>query len=294
MSQDFFLLNKQGFIPGPQETEAEFYERIEFCRHLLTHLAEESEATQLPFEEKDLATKTTLEEAFDLTNSLYGIQPEWVPLFFSNHQLTPWHGGCAWIFQLNEHTPLAAFLQLRAHFRHFATYLRVYYRKELIAHELSHVGRLMLDEPQFEEFFAYQSSPYAWRRWLGPLIQSSTESLFFILLLGLIFIVDLAILGTGHSTLSSMTNWLKLVPLFFIFYAFIRLTQRHWTLQQCLKNLKFLTHSSNQASHLLYRLCDSEIRQFAKESPENIKKFIENQSFHSFRWSFLSKLYIKS
>lgn len=291
MSQNFAFLNQQGFIPGPHETEEDFYQRVQFCENLLFHLKQDPE-TAFPFEDIDTASQSISKEAFDLTKKFYGIHPDWVPLFFSNHQLAPWHGGCAWIFQLNETTPLAAFLQLRAHFRHSSTYLGFYHRKELIAHELAHVGRLMLNDPQFEEFFAYQSSSYSWRRWLGPLIQSSTESLIFILLLGLIFLVDLATLSLNHPTLLLITGWLKLAPLILIGLALIRLIKRHLILQRCLKKLTCLTTDSTQAAHLLYRLQDKEISQFAKKSIDSIKEYISHQIPHSFRWRFLSKIYI--
>jgi len=288
MSHDFAFLNQQGFIPGPQETEESFYARVDFCQDLLKHLTHEANA-ELPFEANDLASKNSLDEAFSLTDALYGIAPKWVPLFFSNYQLTPWHGGCAWIFQLNEHTPDAAFLQLRNHFRDSPSYLGIYQRKELIAHELAHVGRLMLHSPQFEEYFAYQTSTHAWRRWLGPIVQSSTESLLFILLLGFILIADLAILGSGNYSFIQANNWLKLLPLFLILLAFIRLTIRHFTLRRCLKQLKGLT---SWPYHLLYRLDDQEIKQFARWTPSEIKKFIENASQKAFRWQFLKKLYL--
>lgn len=290
MLQNFSFLNEQGLIPGLEETESAFYQRIEFCQNLSFHL-DQADKESFPFKKQKPAPLFFLKEAFDLTKSLYGISPTWVPVFFSNYQLTPWHAGCAWIFQLNEKTPLAAFLQLRAHFKHFPTYLGMYHRKELMAHELAHVGRLMLDELKFEEFFAYQTSPYRLRRWLGPLIQSSKESLFFIILLGLITFVDLVLLGTGEAGGSHLVKGLKGVCFAFVFLAFTRLIKRHFTLSQCLKKLKLLIKDPFQSSHLLYRLSDEEICQFAKQSSQEIQTFITNRTKTSFRWKFLNQVY---
>ena len=142
--------NAQGFIPGPDESEKAFLERVAFCLSLEDHLVEIVGA-QFPFEVNDLKSKEILENVLTMTQELYGIQPRWVPLFFSNYKLSLWHGGCAWIFQLNEETPTAAFLQLRACFRNSLNFLGIYQRKELIAHELAHVGRMLYQEPQFEE-----------------------------------------------------------------------------------------------------------------------------------------------
>jgi len=283
--------NSQGFIPGPQETETAYQERMTFCLHLEENLKKSVE-TQLPFEANDSRTKEILEEAFPLTQHLYGIQPEWTPLFFGNHQLAPWHGGCAWIFQLNEQTPTAAFLQLRANFRHSSSFLRIYHRRELIAHELAHVGRMLYQEPQFEEFFAYQSSPSRWRRRFGPIVQSSKESLLFILLLGLVIMSDLALYSIGPQATSFVWG-VKFLPIGLIGLALGRLTYRHYLLKCCLQNLiSFLP--AVQAKHLLYRLRDCEIKQFSKFSGEKIKEFIEQASSQSFRWRFLKAVYTQA
>lgn len=279
--------NAQGFIPGPEESENAFQERVVFCQNLIENLKQVG--AELPFEVQDDSSKKMIEEALPFTQKLYGIQPQWVPLFFSNHQLAPWHGGCAWIFQFNDQTPTAAFLQLRAHFRHSLNLLGIYQRRELIAHELAHVGRMLYQEPQFEEIFAYQSSPSRWRRWLGPIVQSSKESLFFILLLGLVLMTDLALLSGGPQ-MAFLAWGVKLLPFIVIALALGRLIIRHRTLQRCLQNLEVL-YSPENAQHLLYRLRDHEIKQLSRVSPLEIQKFMHEAAQHSFRWHFLKILY---
>lgn len=281
--------NRQGFIPGPDETEQAYHDRIVFCQNLEQHL-KDIEGAALPFEFNDDQSQDTLKEALPLTQSLYGIVPEWVPIFFSNYQLAPWHGGCAWIFQLTDKTPTSAFLQLRAKFRCSSTFLRIYHRKELIAHETAHVGRMLYQEPKFEEFFAYQSSSSSWRKWMGPIVQSSKESFFFIFLLGVVVLSDLALISLGpQATLIALG--IKLLPLIFIALAFTRLTYRHGTLKKCLQKLTSL-FPPDQARHLCYRLRDSEIQLFSKSTPVEIQKFIKNQADLSFRWLFFKTIYL--
>lgn len=282
--------NVQGFIPGPEESEEAFRERIAYCQDLENNLKNVIEA-QLPFETQDPQSKVILEQTLPLTQSLYGIRPQWVPLFFGNHQLSPWHGGCAWIFQLNDQTPTAAFLQLRAKFRNFSTFLGTYHRRELIAHELAHVGRMMYEEPQFEEFFAYESSPSRWRRWLGPIVQSSKESLFFILLLALVIMTDFALFSIGPK-IAAVAWWMRLLPIVVIALALGRLTYRHYILKRCLKKLERISPPL-QAKHFLYRLRDSEIKQFSALPLEKIEKLINEFSQNNFRWQFLKTLYTK-
>lgn len=280
--------NDQGFIPGPEEGEKSFQERIAFCENLEQNL-QQNASTKLPFEKNNDQSQEILEEALPFTQKLYGIQPRWVPLFFNNHQLAPWHGGCAWIFQLNEQTPTASFLQLRARFLTSKSFLGIYQSRELVAHELAHVGRMLYQEPQFEEFFAYQSSSSKLTRWLGPIVQTSRESFFFILLLGLVVLTDVALISVGaHMPLLS---WgLKLLVGGLIVYALARLIYRHHVLNLCLKKLKILL-PSHQAKHFLYRLRDKEIKQFSRSAPSKIHQYIEQGAENSFRWRFLKALY---
>lgn len=281
--------NAQGFIPGPEESEEEFIRRIDFCQNLEQNLLMKSGEIQLPFELHVEQSQEILQEAFPLTEKLYGIRPSWVPVFFSNYHLAPWHGGCAWIFQLDEKTPTAAFLQLRARFLSTPHYLGIYRRSELIAHELAHVGRMMYEEPQYEEFFAYHSSSSRWRRALSPIVQSSRESFLFILLLGLMILVDFAVLSIGLQWIVAI--WaLELLPLGLIGLALGRLVYRHLTLKKCLRNLESLC-SSDKARHLLYRLRDGEIKAFSRMTSVQIEGFVNDSAKSNFRWRFLKNLF---
>lgn len=279
--------NALGFIPGPNETKTEFEKRVAFCQNLEEHFRQT--CSPLPIESAEEATKHILDEAIPEAEELYGIAPRWVPLFFSNHQLTSWQGGCAWIFQLDENTPTAAFLQLRNRFRNVSAYFGLYQRSELIVHELAHVGRMLYEEPQFEEIFAYQSSSSRWRRWLGPLFQSSKESLLFVILLGVAILADFALMSSGIN--SPMIVWgIELAPVILVALALLRLSFRLSCLKRCLKKLSSL-FSVSTARHFIYRLRDAEIKQFSRMDPSEIRDFIHASSSRSFRWEFLKALY---
>lgn len=284
--------NSIGFFPGQEENETTFAERVAYCKNLRTHL-NPAEGIDIPFDLTDTTSKQFIEKILPKTDELFGIKPLWVPLFFSNYQLLPWHGGCAWIFQINQNSPTAAFLQLRARFLSSPTYLGIYHRDELICHELAHVGRMVYQEPKYEEFFAYQSSPSTWRRYFGPIVQSSNETLLFILILGLMVMIDFALLASG-SAISSDIGWtVKITAIAIAATAFGRLIYRHTILNRCLKNLIAL-YGSNRAPHFLYRLLDNEIDLFSKLTPDEIISFIEDAKQRSFRWRFLSYLYIRT
>lgn len=282
--------NDQGFIPGPQETEEEFKQRIFFCKNLLQELNARA-GTDLPFTSDDDAPLEIRQEALTLSKKLYGISPGWVPIFFNNYQLTPWHGGCAWIFQLSEQTPTAAFLQLRAIFRKKKTYLGLYERSELIAHELAHVGRMVYAEPQFEEILAYRSSRSPFRQFFGPLVQSAKESLLFILLLGLILMANLALFAMNTPLTFTLALWLWTIPLSLVLFALLRLFRKQGLFKACLQNLKEIYQDKQLADHLIYRLTDKEISLFGKITSSEIRDYIQIQKTQSFRWDFLNNNY---
>lgn len=290
--EEWTTWNHQGLFPGPDESEPEYMKRVVYCENIKQILSEKVGA-ELPFDLTDQTTIELLKEAFPKTADLYDIEPSWVLLFCNNYQLSPWHGGCAWIFQLDESSPTSAFLQIRSQFRISPYFLgKLYRRSELIAHELSHIGRMVYQEPQFEEIFAYQSSHSKWRRWLGPIVQSSKETLFFILLLSLVVMADFALLFIGQNPMTASAIWiLKGIPAVLILLALGRLYLRHRTYQQALRNLEEIYGSAAKAKHLLYRLRDKEIKQIAHSSVEQARLFLDEAPNKSFQWRFLMTVY---
>lgn len=282
--------NQLGLIPSPSELEEAYLARVQTCLGLKSTLAGEE---TLPFRADLQKSDEILEEAFALTQHLYDIRPSWLPLFFSNYQLTPWHGGCAWIFQLQEDSPRTAFLQLRQTFEHQKSYLKIYHRSELIAHECAHVGRMTFNQEKFEELLAYRTSHSRITRWLGPLVQSAGESMLFMATLFIVFLLDGFFLLTENYEAYLSAIWLKGIPLILVLLAFARLWQRQRTFKQCLANLIKALGCTKAADHLVYRLADDEIKLFAALAPAEVIAYAKNQSNHSLRWRLLKLAYLK-
>lgn len=275
---DLKFYDEQGFIPGPHETEEAFLRRVDYCSNLKPKLP-----SLLPGE---IATLDSFDqEPLLLTKKLFNIHPSWVLCVFSNDRLMPWQGGAAWIFQMTEDCPLAAFFQIRQAFKAKNSYLGIYSRNELIAHELAHVGRMAFDEPIYEEYLAYRTSPSFFRRWFGPIIESFYESLFFVLLLGGIIVLDIAFVLMGQQNLFHTMSWLKLIPLALFLIAIIRLFIRHERFNKCLGNLKMITDRPNA---FIYRLTDSEINEFSKMASAAIAKEIQQNKNTTLRHRLLA------
>ncbi len=283
-------LNAKGLIPGPEESEEQFLKRAAYCQSLNASIAEELQE-EIPFTaEKD--HPACMREGLERAKKLYGIAPDWVPIFFSNHQLMPWHGGCAWIFQKDVSSPTSAFLQLKKSLKNRKRFLGIYERSELIAHELCHVGRMSFNEPRFEEILACNASTSPFRRWLGPIVQSTWESLVFVGLLMVIFLMDLYLVFLGYTEAYYNLMWLKSVPLIFVGMGILRLFIRHRQLRRCRQQLSWL--DAPTADQLLFRLTDKEIRQIGKMQKKEITELFKNLSTHSVRGKLIWSLYFQN
>lgn len=286
--------NKVGLIPGPSETKEAFTERATYCLNLQNQIPEML-AHELPFSRDEIhLTNEILESGCKKARSIYDIFPSWVPLFFSNYKLSFWHGGCAWIFQQKQNSPTSAFFQLRQNFRKSKTYLGVYDQDELISHELSHVGRMMFEEPKFEEILAYRSSKSSFRRFFGPIVQSSYESTIFVLFLLLLITVDFFTITGGYKDPFSLSLIGRFGILCLISYALVRLWLRQKQFKGCLKNLRKTVSNIHEADAVIYRLTDDEIIAFSRQSPEEIQQYAEEQKTHTLRWKLLDKAYFKN
>ncbi len=278
------FFNDQGLIPGPCESEEAFAKRAEFCLNLHTTLSAEL-GQEIPFKPEEGADLSFFSEAKAETEERFGISPDWIPIFFSNYQLYPWHGGCAWIFQLKKDSPTAALLQLRKALHRSKKLLGFYDRDELIAHELSHVGRMEFEEPRFEEVIAYTTARSPFRRYFGPIVQSSVESFLFLLVLTGIIILD-AVLVLRYPAAYQQAMWLKAIPLAMTAFALFRLWKKQRIYKKCYKHLCALLEDRQKAGAVLYRLTDREIALFAGWNAGKIREYMRAQD--SLRWRFIN------
>ena len=167
---ELLSLHRRGLIPGPNEVEALFLERIDSI---------EAFSAAPPIDEKQALPMQDWKEANQLTDQLFDFKPDWMVAFYSDRHLPFWQGAATWIYETPVRVPL---LQLRKKFCK-GSYLKMYTRSEVLAHEAAHAARMGFDEKKFEEILAYSTSKRSWRKWLGPLFRSSWESYVFVVLL---------------------------------------------------------------------------------------------------------------
>lgn len=112
--------------------------------------------------------------------------------------------------------------------------------KEVLEHEAVHVMRAHFHEPRFEEYFAYQTSPWWHRRFFGPFFKSNLE-------IGGLFIA---------SILSFITPF---IPLGLFTLLVLRRLYDGFTIKRAKKHFKKLFPNVDPL-HLLVRLTDREIK----------------------------------
>jgi len=244
--QELLDFNARGFIPGPKESEEDFLYRLERAKALF------SEKEPLPKAHWDWA-ELHLKELFDF-------QPNSLPAYYSNEKLAPWQGAACWIGEDN--VPL---LQLRTGFKK-GSYLKLYSRGEILAHESAHAARAAFNEPHFEEFFAYATAERRWRRVLGPILQNTWEPWLLL----------------GSLTSGLIWDWGWLLSTGLIAIGFTRLIRRHLRLSKAFHQLMGKVKNIKKARAILFRLTDREIEQLSQG------KWIEGDQ--TLRWRLLKLL----
>lgn len=282
-NKDLIDLSRKGFIPGPEETEERFIQRVEACQTFQKQLIEES--CDLPFSAQEQIPQKHLDEGLDRVEILYHIRPQWVPAFYSNKWLAPWHGASAWVIELEDQESPVTLIQLRRRFHNYKRNLGLYERHELLAHEYCHAGRMAYNEPVFEEFFSYEVSSHPFRKRWGPLVRSTKEVWIFLFTL---FCTVLAPLVTIHfEFLQGIQPLISCTPLLLTLYAIKRLWRCHHQLKLCLNRLRKLLVNPEHSLACAYRMTDEEIHFFSTASEETAQQYIEKQREKELRWKLI-------
>jgi hypothetical protein len=174
-------LDARGFLAGAGETPAEYVARLrQFAsrsEQLDRDLAAQGEVTleDVTVQAAARIDPALYQEAGDITERLFRFRIDWVPGFYIDPRCAWLFGGCAFSF-------FPEFFALFIIRRSFATQARwfLYNRRELLAHELTHVARFALFHEQFEERFAYLTAESAFRRASGGIFRAPRDS--FVLL----------------------------------------------------------------------------------------------------------------
>jgi hypothetical protein len=249
-NRELFQANILGLIPGPGESDETFQKRVQYNLSLVENLKD-----ALPFAERNLAAEELKLKGEKSVEALFDIKPEWIPIYQTNYKLPPWHAACAWIFQIDTNSPIAAFIQMRK-----KSWIDPV---EAIGHEMCHAARMSFENERFEELFAYQTSKSSLRRFFGPLIEKPFEVNLFVIFILVMLVLDFfAIKSPNLHPFILYSKLLIVIPLSF---ALIRLLTKQFVFKKAKNNLSKI---SNLPMALLFRMTDFEIKKAAGESPQ--------------------------
>ncbi|MCH9621161.1 MAG: hypothetical protein S4CHLAM20_05770 [Chlamydiia bacterium] len=155
MKDEYLSYYKKGFLPGPNETEKAFLNRIKKVQDILNH-------------PKKFITDSSFQKTIFEPFKNCG-------LLFTPQRNSPVYASQTLILETEDKT-LIPLIKTPSKFS-----LKFINANEIINHELVHARRILFNDDHFEEILAYRQSPSFFRRFFSPLIISRLElSLFFI------------------------------------------------------------------------------------------------------------------
>lgn len=254
----------------------------------LPHDTAESYSTKVDLLLNQAKTLEDCDPAREVVKGRFDVDPSWVPITYAKKGLCLWEAGCLWYADDPDTLPS---IQLSPHFEKSSTYLGLYNRNEVLAHEYVHAVRAHLDSSQFEELFAYLVSLDAsrsclryFRVFLGPIFEKPMESLLFVVLMALLTVSSIL----ESDALIFYTTFLTVGALA---YLFGRLLFRWRLWYRCKQRLQPLAGEKTLA--FMLRLQDVEIVRFSALTTQSIAEWIALQAEENFRWALLSSAYVK-
>lgn len=248
--------DKRGLLAGANESVEEYFARIGKLR-TNTEKMESALAKSGSYDVEDglrVSSKDRIKQNFfananGICTSLYGFAADWVPAFFIDPSCSLLFGGCSYSFLPD----FFALFIIRRSFKKKARWL-IYDRDELLAHELCHVARAALSSDIYEETFAYQTSPSAFRRLAGGLFLRQLDSF---LLLGSTFVLLLAQISRVYffPSLPIVAFWM--LPALVLCWLVLRYTALRRRMSRALNTLH--SEYGDNAMQVLFRCDDAEI-----------------------------------
>ncbi len=289
--EELAVLDAAGYLVGRDEDIDAFRERLrklgeqeeEFNRSI----QEKGEAEPFPglrVREADRIPPEIIAEAAEITEKLYAFRVQHVPGFFLSGSVGPLWGGC---MISDTETPFSVFL-IRSSFRTRQRFF-IYRRQELLAHELCHSARSRLADYRLEEFFAYQTSPSALRRYLGNCFIRQYDALLFMLPAMLLLIAQ-----TLQSFLFPRM-WVWPFWIAALAYPAFLLLRNHRARRRVVRAAaKLRAFGVRHVSPLLFRLTWDELGTIARHgSPAALREWMEARARHNLRWRVLTYRFFK-
>lgn len=275
-SEDLLIYNKQGWLPGPKEGEKEYLQRIKVLYHFMSYP---------PSDIDQFLIDTEWQEVHEMLQQGFDVRPDWIVAYYRNRGLNVFEGAATWILEKDQvRIPL---VQLKEGFMSGRLW-KIYHRDEIVAHEAIHAVRMQFDEPYFEEFFAYKTSPFFFRRVFGPLFQRPWEST---LLIALLFFPLIGVSLPLFFEEGSLWLFLFWLPIVYFGVLLLRLITLRSVLALALFRLSSFLKEPKKNWAVALRLTDREVFRFAFQKKKTLEQFMKSEK--SLRWKFIQSAYLK-
>lgn len=254
-------LDEQGFLIAPGEDFQGYAVRLKKLQTGLSDFWNKMETDGKVELEKGfvLHDNDRIPDAFyaecgELTRQKYKFTLDWVPGFFPEQNIGLLWAGCTWV---SDALPFPVFT-VRREFRTREYYLKIYGRKELLAHEIVHAAHAPIEVSEWEEHFAYAVSDSAFRRRFGNCFRTEWDAILFSL--PLVGLSGIQIVSTLLGLLIAPWVWRLLLiaaltyPLFLILRNFLS-RRRYFKAQKYL-----ITNGIKDPDSLLFRCSAEEIQ----------------------------------
>jgi len=275
--EELLLLGKRGFIPGPNEDENSFLERVEFSQKPLNNCFTAS-GERPPFPLDNKVDPQDWSWASEQLKHFYDVNPLWAHAFYHKKKLLPWQAGMTWIIELAEGKKKFTLIQLRKKSLFCS-------KDELLAHEGAHAARSAYNEPKFEEFFAYFLSSKSFRKVFGPIVQKPYEAVVFVLL------VLVGFWGELLFSSSLVFTFLKLGALIWVSLGLFRLARYRFAFNRTYKKVSKSISDPKKVLAVLFRLTDDEIFYFNSLNTNEIREYASRLKKVSLRWRMIFLTY---
>lgn len=289
--EELTALDASGFLAGRGESEEAYLERIGRIEAahagFASRLESERETEALDgivVRRKDAIPPEFYDAPGAETYRLYKFSVRHVPGFFLSHKVGWLWGGC---LIGDPELDFSVFL-LRDTFRDREKWL-FYRRDELLAHELCHSARQVLNETTLEEFFAYQTSPSALRRHFGNCFIYDRDAVLFLLPSLLLLLAEI-VRGFLYPAFPAWPSW----PLAAAYPAYL-LLRNHLSIR-LLRRAEKALRSCGVAETLpvLFRCGRDEMEDLALlGSREELEAYVERKSAAEVRWRIIRERFIR-
>lgn len=281
-------LDAAGFLITEGESAEEFLQRVENTEKVYADFEQKLSSGE-PVEvfdmfqvrAKDRISAELAGEAAGITDRLYGFAVRHVPGFYMTRQIGLFWGGCL----IGDPEQNFAVFLLRDAFRRKRRFLN-YRREELLAHELCHAVRHVMDEPELEEYFAYQTSPSPLRRYLGNCFISDKDALGFLFPVMLLPAAELlkALWFPGFPT------WIFWITA--VLYPLYLLGRNHCSRIRVGKARKVLSDAGIKACDaVLFRILPEEMDEISRCT--DVRTLAAKKSEKSIRWRVITERFFK-